>query len=54
MNPQEMLPRLNALFGPELAQVFVKLAEQHKVSGARLLTVPSHIFVRLLEAVCEG
>lgn len=54
MNPRAMLPRLTALFGPELAEVFVKLAEQHKsMVGGRRLTVPVHIFVLLLEAACE-
>lgn len=53
MNPTEMLPRLNALFGPELAELLVTLAMQHKVSGERVLRVPSTVLVRLLEAACS-
>lgn len=56
MNPTEMIPRLNAIFGPdnwELVELLVQLAMQHKVSGERCIHMPSSIYVILLEAACK-
>jgi hypothetical protein len=54
MNPQELLEPLTKLLGPEAARTLVYIAGQHKVSGARYYTLPSHVIVLLAEAASRA